>query len=63
MARLNRAMEQKRTLRAHDDVLRFCTGLELLPPGLVRPSQWRPDSAEEAARPSAAWVGVARKPA
>jgi hypothetical protein len=63
MARLNRAMEQQRTLRAHGDVERFFAGLDLLQPGLVRPSQWRPDSAEEAARPSAAWVGVARKPA
>jgi hypothetical protein len=63
MARLNRAMEQQRTLRAHGDVMRFFAGLHPLPPGLVRPSQWRPDSPEEAARPSAAWVGVARKPA
>jgi hypothetical protein len=63
MARLNRAMEQQRTLRAYGDVERFFAGLDLLPPGLVRPSQWRPDSAEEAVRPSAAWVGVARKPA
>ncbi len=62
MTRLNRAMEQQRTLRAHGDVARFFTGLELLPPGVVRPSQWRPDSPEEASRPSAAWVGVARKP-
>jgi hypothetical protein len=61
MARLNRAMEQQRTLRAYGDVERFFTGLDLLPPGLVRPTQWRPDSQEEAARPSAAWVGVARK--
>jgi S-adenosyl methyltransferase len=61
MARLNRAMEQQRTLRAYGDVERFFTGLDLLPPGLVRPSQWRPDSQEEAARPSAAWVGVGRK--
>jgi hypothetical protein len=63
MARLNRAMEQQRTLRSYSDVERFFAGLDLLPPGLVRPSQWRPDSPEEAARPSAAWVGVARKPA
>ncbi|HET9079332.1 MAG TPA: SAM-dependent methyltransferase [Trebonia sp.] len=62
MTRLNEAMEQQRTLRACDDVARFFTGLELLPPGVVRPSQWRPDSPEEAGRPSAAWVGVARKP-
>jgi hypothetical protein len=63
MARLNRAMEQQRTLRAYGEVERFFAGLRLLPPGLVRPSQWRPDSPEEAARPSAAWVGVAGKPA
>ncbi len=63
MARLNRAMEQQRTLRAYGAVNRFFAGLDLLPPGLVRPSQWRPDSPEEASRPSAAWVGVARKPA
>jgi hypothetical protein len=56
------AMEQQRTLRAHGDVERFFAGLEFLRPGLTRPSQWRPDSPEEAARPSAAWVGVARKP-
>jgi S-adenosyl methyltransferase len=62
MARLNRAMEQQRTLRAYGDVQRFFAGLDLLRPGLVRPSQWRPDSPEEATRPSAAWVGVARKP-
>jgi S-adenosyl methyltransferase len=63
MARLNRAMEQQRTLRSYGAVERFFDGLDLLPPGLVRPSQWRPDSPEEASRPSAAWVGVARKPA
>ena len=62
MSRLNRAMEQKRTLRNHYDVSRFFSGLELLPPGVVRPSQWRPDTEEEAMRPSAAWVGIARKP-
>lgn len=62
MTRLNRAMEQQRTLRSYGDVARFFTGLELLPPGVVRPSQWRPDCPEEAGRPSAAWVGVARKP-
>ena len=63
MARLNRAMEQQRTLRAYGDVERFFAGLDLVQPGLVRPSRWRPDSPEEATRPSAAWVGVARKPA
>jgi len=62
MTRLNGAMEQQRTLRGRGDVERFFTGLELLPPGLVRPSTWRPDSPEEAARPSAAWAGLARKP-
>jgi S-adenosyl methyltransferase len=63
MARLNRAMEQQRTLRTYGAVERFFAGLDLLPPGVVRPSQWRPDSREEASHPSAAWVGVASKPA
>jgi hypothetical protein len=62
MARLNQAMEQQRTLRAHGDVARFFADLDLLAPGVVRPSRWRPDSPEEADRPSAAWAGVARKP-
>jgi hypothetical protein len=34
----------------------------LVAPGLVRVSDWRPDSPEEAATPTILWGGVARKP-
>ena len=33
----------------------------LLEPGVVRVSEWRPDSAEEAARPTTLWGGIGRK--
>jgi hypothetical protein len=36
-------------------------GLELLEPGVVRVSEWRPDSAAEAATPTTLWGGVAAK--
>ena len=41
---------------------RLFTGLDLVPPGLVRVPRWRRDSAEDAATPSTQWGGVARKP-
>jgi hypothetical protein len=37
-------------------------GVELVDPGVVRVSEWRPDSAEEAATPTILWGGVGRKP-
>ena len=36
-------------------------GTELLPPGVVRVSEWRPATAEEAATPTTLWGGVGRK--
>jgi S-adenosyl methyltransferase len=48
--------------RPHDAVARFFDGAELLEPGVVRVSSWRPDSAAEAATPTTLWGGVARKP-
>lgn len=59
--RVNRRVTRRATPRDRATVLRFFDGLELLPPGLVPASQWRPDSAEEAAVPSAQWSGVGRK--
>lgn len=47
-------------LRSRDDVARFFTGLELVPPGLVPVTAWRPDA--EAVQPVALIGGVARKP-
>jgi hypothetical protein len=53
--------------RRHDEVRRFFTGLELVDPGLVWVSQWRPDPDvpdpfADDPRASGCWVGVARKP-
>ena len=59
---VGRYMPVKQTYRTHAEVMRFFGGLELAEPGLVRVTQWRPDTAEDAALPTALWGGVARKP-
>jgi O-methyltransferase involved in polyketide biosynthesis len=48
--------------RPRDVVTGFFDGLQLVEPGLVRVSDWRPDSPEEAATPTILWGGVASKP-
>jgi S-adenosyl methyltransferase len=48
-------------LRERARVARFFDGLDLVPPGIVQVSKWRPDSEVEAAAPAALWGGVARK--
>ena len=60
-ANLNQMVAQKRTYRSHGEVSRFFGGLELVEPGVVPLPQWRPDTADEAAVPTLAWSGVARK--
>ena len=42
-------------------VAEFFDGTELLAPGVVRVSEWRPASADEAAVPTTLWGGVGRK--
>ncbi len=59
--RLNRSVAEKATLRDHAGVTRLFDGLDLVEPGLVRVSDWRPDSDLEAARPTGLWGGVGRK--
>ena len=59
---VGRYMPVKQTYRTHAEVMRFFSGLELSEPGLVRVTEWRPDSAAEAASPTALWGGVGRKP-
>ena len=58
---LNKMMAEKVTFRDHAAVARFFDGLELVEPGLVQASKWRPTSESEAASPAALWGGVARK--
>ena len=59
LSRLN--PEYRATLRTRDQVAALFGDLELVPPGLVQISQWRPDSAYDADLPAALWGGVARK--
>jgi hypothetical protein len=60
--RLNESTAEKATLRDHAGVTRLFAGLDLVEPGVVRVSDWRPDSDLDAARPTGLWGGVARKP-
>jgi S-adenosyl methyltransferase len=54
--------EGRPVARTPAEVSGFFDGLQLVEPGLVRVSDWRPDSPEEAAIPTILWGGVARKP-
>ena len=58
---LNQTMAEKVTHRDRPAVTRFFDGLELVEPGIVQASKWRPASEAEAASPAALWAGVARK--
>src|SRR5579864_8517951 len=61
--RLNEHLgEESHAGRPRDVVARFFDGLELLEPGVVKVTQWRPDSSFEAQGPTTLWGGVARKP-
>jgi hypothetical protein len=60
--RMNEAMAQPVTPRDRAAVTSLFDGLELVEPGVVKASRWRPDSAAEAAVPTALWAGVGRKP-
>ena len=48
--------------RDRETVARFFDGLELVEPGVVKVTEWRPDSELEASAPASLWAGVARKP-
>ena len=58
---LNQMIAEKVTFRDRAAVSGFFAGLELVEPGLVQASKWRPASEMEAASPAALWAGVARK--
>ena len=48
--------------RPREVVASFFDGLDLLDPGVVKVTEWRPESAVEAEGPTSLWGGVARKP-
>jgi S-adenosyl methyltransferase len=54
-------LADRHVARPHDEVARFFDGTELLLPGVVRVSEWRPGTAEEAATPTTLWGGVGKK--
>ncbi len=58
--RLNSRMAETVTLRSHDEVAALLSGLELVEPGVVQASQWRPDPGTTPAS-SQVWLGVGRK--
>ena len=58
---LNQMMAEKVTFRDRAAVSKFFDGLELVEPGMVQASKWRPVSDSEAASPAALWAGVALK--
>ena len=57
-----RQLDAPLVLRDHAQVTSFFEGLELLEPGVVQLSKWRPRSEVESAAAAALWGGVARKP-
>ena len=60
--RLNKLMAQKGTSRGKAEVAQFYKGLDLLEPGVVGISKWRPNTEHEAAAPAGLWAAVGRKP-
>jgi trans-aconitate methyltransferase len=59
--RYNEQVVAKATLRTRDQTSLFFDGLNLVEPGVVPVSQWRPDNEQEAASPATLWAGVGRK--
>lgn len=59
----NQNVSTAQTLRTREQVDRFFTGLEYVPPGLVQVHQWRPSPEDEAPEGTvSAHGGVAKKP-
>ena len=59
----NKAHNVEFRFRNHDEVSRFFTGLDLVEPGIVPVTQWRPDGGPTAdPQDSNLWAGVGRKP-
>jgi hypothetical protein len=64
MRRYNEHAADQATPRTHAEVARFFTGLDLLEPGVVQLTEWRPDGGPRSGEPAAPlpmWCGVGRK--
>jgi O-methyltransferase involved in polyketide biosynthesis len=64
VAHWNRVGTPSMTLRTPEQIARFFDGLDLLPPGVVSCSRWRPDPSPTGDEPAEVdeFCGVARKP-
>jgi hypothetical protein len=60
-ALLNQSLTGRITFRTHAQVAGFFQGQEMVEPGLVSTTQWRPGPGSDP-KPLPAWAGVARKP-
>jgi S-adenosyl methyltransferase len=58
----NERSSDQAVLRGQEETARFFGGLELVDPGVVAVSQWRPDSDWARDRASSMWCAVGRKP-
>jgi S-adenosyl methyltransferase len=47
--------------RTREETAEFFTGLDLVEPGVVKVTEWRPESEQAAKGPTSLWGGVARK--
>jgi hypothetical protein len=60
---LNQTMKEPFVMRSHAEVTRFFDGLELVDPGVVQVTSWRPDTEPVPGEESIAYyVGMGRKP-
>ncbi|HEY6310694.1 MAG TPA: SAM-dependent methyltransferase [Streptosporangiaceae bacterium] len=59
--RLNELMPMQVRPRSLEEVTGFFDGTDLVPSGVVRIAQWRPESELESRSPAAVWGGVGRK--
>jgi SAM-dependent methyltransferase len=60
-AMMNKSLAAPVTFRRYEQVAAFFDGMELVEPGVVSTTQWRPDPGA-GTTPLPGWVGVARKP-
>jgi hypothetical protein len=58
-----RKLDAPLVLRDHAQVTSYFDGLDLVEPGVVQLSKWRPQTEYESGAAAALWGGVARKPA
>jgi hypothetical protein len=57
----DRMIQQDFSFRSHDAVARFFTGTDLVPPGVVRVEEWRPEPGPDDPARSSLWAGVGRR--